>query len=85
MHKSGAAMRDQPKYGATEEVLVLLINQSVNGPPEQRLAAKFVLNCLRSFHTKPEISACLDHLECEALLDIAGEARRLASEYHLIN
>jgi hypothetical protein len=78
-------MVDQPKYGANEEVLVLLINQSVNGSPERRLAAKFVLNCLRNFYTKDEISACLDHLECEALLDVAGEARRLATEYHLIN
>ena len=74
-----------PQYGTTEEVLVLLINETVNGLPRRRLAAKIVLNCLRNHYTKDEIAACLEDLEREAMLDIAAEARELASHFRLID
>jgi hypothetical protein len=77
-------MSNSPQYGATEEVLVLLISETVNGSPQRRLAAKFVLNCLRHHYTKEEMEACLDELEHRALLDIADDARALASSFHLI-
>jgi len=77
-------MLDQPKHGATDEVLVILIRKTVTGSPERRLAANFLLSCLRRFETRDEIERCLDNLEHEALLDIASEARRLATEYGVI-
>ena len=33
-------------YAASDDVLVYLIGQSVNGSNERRLAAKFILDCL---------------------------------------
>ena len=77
-------MLDQPAHGTTDAVLVILIRKTVTGSPEGRLAAKFVLNCVRSFKTRDEVERCLDNLEHEALLDIASEARRLATEYGLV-
>jgi hypothetical protein len=77
-------MLDQPKHVATDEVLVILIRKTVTGSSERRLAAKFLLSCLRRFGTREEIERCLNNLEHEALLDIASEARRLATEYGII-
>jgi hypothetical protein len=56
----------------------------MHGPPQRRLAARFVLDCLKGDHTKEEIAECLDDLHHQALLDVASEARALAVEYHLI-
>ena len=60
------------EYAASNEVLVFLINQTVNGSPQQRLAAKFILDCLRAFDTSDEIEHCIDELERHA---IAGYCR----------
>ena len=65
----------QPRYEAPDGVLVYLINQNVNGSPERRLAAHFVLDCLRSHRTPEETAVCLDELEEHALLDISPPTR----------
>ena len=69
-------------YPASDEVLVYLINQTVNGSPEQKLAAKFILDCLRVFGTSEEIEHCVDELEEHALL--AVDARAMARSLGLI-
>ena len=76
--------RPKPVYDAPAEVLVVLINESIYGPPERRLAAKFILDCLRRYRTPDEVAGCLHELEAQALLDIAKEARKLASALDLI-
>lgn len=74
----------QLHYEAPDGVLVYLIDQTVNGPPERRLAAHFILDCLRTYRTREETAKCLDELEDHALLDIAPDARELASHLGLI-
>lgn len=74
----------RPHYEAPDGVLVYLIGQTVNGSLERRLAANFILDCLRSYRTREETAACLDELEDHALLDIATDARELASSLGLI-
>jgi hypothetical protein len=74
----------QSRYEAPDGILVYLINQTVNGSPERRLAAEFVLDCLRSYRTREETAMCLDELEDHVLLDIATDARALASSLGLI-
>jgi len=64
--------------------LVYLIDQTVNAPAERQLAARFVLDCLRARPTREEIRACIEGLENEAILDIARDARQLASSLGLI-
>ena len=73
-----------PVYAASDEVVVFLINEKVNGPAERRLAAEFVLYCLRAFKTPEEITECIDRLEDQVILDVADDARRLASSLGLI-
>ena len=72
------------EYAASNEVLVFLINQTVNGSPQQRLAAKFILDCLRAFDTSDEIEHCIDELERHAILATAEDARSMASSLGLI-
>ena len=71
-------------YAASDDVLVYLIKQTVDGTPEQRLAAKFILDCLRRYQKREEIEGCIDELAEQSLLDVAGEARQLAESVGLI-
>jgi hypothetical protein len=66
------------------EALTFLINVTVNGSPERRLAAKVLLDCLRKYRSKAELTECVEELEEKALLDIAGEARQLAASLGLL-
>jgi hypothetical protein len=72
------------EYIATDEVLVYLIDRTVNGSLEQKLAAKFILDCLRKFHTSEEIAGCINELEHHAIVAIAEDARSTASSLGLI-
>jgi hypothetical protein len=67
------------EHAASDDILVYLIGQEVNGSPERRLAAKFLLECLRKFRTRQQIAACIHELEDEAILDVGDETRRLAA------
>ena len=71
-------------YAASGEVLVYLINQTVNGSDEKRVAANFILYCLRVHRTKQEIAHCIDDLEERAILDVARNARSMALSLGLI-
>jgi hypothetical protein len=71
-------------YPAPDEVVIFLINKTVNGTPEQRLASKFILDCLRNYRTSEEIAHCIDDLEKRAILDLAADARSMASDLGLI-
>ena len=71
-------------YEAAPGVLVYLIGQSVNGARVRRLAAHFILNCLRSYRTPDETAACLHALEHSTLLDLSEDVEELASELGLI-
>jgi hypothetical protein len=72
------------KYEASDEVVVFLVNEKMNGAAKRRLAADFILYCLRSFHSCEEIADCIDDLEERAIFDVAKDARRLASSLGLI-
>jgi hypothetical protein len=76
--------RDPPDYGAPDGVVVVLISEAVNGSPERRLAARFLLDCLRRGCTKQELATRLDRLEEQALLDVVDAARKLASGLNLL-
>jgi hypothetical protein len=68
-----------------ESVLVILIAESVNGPPARRLAAKYLLDCVRRSATRDEIAVCIDDLERQVLLDdVVTEARGMATALGLI-
>ena len=56
-------------YVATDEVLVYLIKQTMDGSPERRFAAKFILDCLRKCQTHEEIVSCIRDLEEAAIFD----------------
>jgi hypothetical protein len=56
-------------------VIVYLINKTVNGSAEEQLAARFILECLRNFHTSDEIAHCIDELERRAIVNVADDAR----------
>ena len=71
-------------YAAADEGLVYLIDQLMNGSPERRLAAKFVLECLRNFRTHEEIAACIHQLEKEAILDVGEVTRHIASSVGIV-
>jgi len=69
----------QVRYEAPDGVLVYLINETVNGAPRRRLAAHFILDCLRSYRTPEETEACLHELEETALLQLARDVREMTS------
>lgn len=71
------------QYDAPEGVLVYLIQQTVDGSEEHRLAAKFLLDCLRAHETPEGIAERIEALSGQSILDIADEARRLAAELRL--
>jgi len=72
-------------YQMPDEVLVYLINEEVNAPTEsRRLAAKFILDCLRVYATRREIAHCIEKLDEDAMLDIAPDAKALAESVGLI-
>jgi hypothetical protein len=73
-------------YQMPDEVLVYLINEEVNAPTEsRRLAAKFILDCLRVYPTKQEIGECIDDLKKDAMLEIAPDVEKLAETLGLIH
>ena len=67
------------RYEAPDGALVYLINETINGGARRRLAAQFVLDCLRSYRTPEETEACLQEIEESALLQLAADVRELAS------
>jgi hypothetical protein len=71
-------------YAASDEVVVYLINQTVNGTVERRLAARFILDCLRTYQTPEDLAACFHDLEDIAILDVAKDAQELATSLGLI-
>jgi hypothetical protein len=63
-----------------DNIHVILIAESVNGPPARRLAAKYLLDCLRRSATRDELAARIEELEQQVLLDdVVTEARGMAS------
>jgi hypothetical protein len=70
-------------YAAPDNILVYLIQQTVDGSPERRLAANFILDCFRRYETREEVEACLRALEEETILDIRKETRQLAQNVGL--
>ena len=73
----------QVRYEAPDGVLVYLINETVNGAPRRRLAAHFILDCLRSYRTHEETEACLHELEGSAVLQLAADVREMSSKVGL--
>ena len=71
-------------YPTSDSVLVYLIQQSMDGSPERRLAANFILDCLRNCKTQDEIVASFYDLEDHAILDVAKDAQELAVKLRLI-
>ena len=77
-------MTGQVRYHALEDgVLVYLISESVNGALRRRLAARYILDCLRSYRTPEETEACLHELEETALLQLADDVREMRSDVGL--
>jgi hypothetical protein len=72
------------QYAVPEGVLIYLIQQSVDGSAERRLAAKFLLDCLRAQQTTKGIAERIDALEGQSILNITEVTRRLAGELRLI-
>jgi hypothetical protein len=71
------------EYHASESTVVYLINQTMNGSPERRLAASLILDCLRKYQTREEIAECFAEIENKALLNISEDLRRMAAELGL--
>lgn len=70
-------------YAASDNVLVYLIQQSIDGSPERKLAARFILDCLRKCETTEEVEDCIHEMEEAALLDVSNETRQLAKNIGL--
>ena len=70
---------------ASDNVLVYLIQQSVDGSPERRLAGQtsFSIAC-GDIGSAEEIEGCIHDLADKALLDVAKDARELALNVGLI-
>lgn len=66
-------------YEAPDGALLYLINETINGGAGRRLAAHFILDCLRSYRTPEETEACLHELEETALLQLAADVCELTS------
>ena len=72
-------------YQMPDEVLVYLINEEMTAPSEsRRLAAKFILDCLRVYATRREIAHCIEDLKTDAILEIAPDVEDLAETLGLI-
>lgn len=72
-------------YQMPDEVLVYLINEEVNAATEsRRLAAKFILDCLRVYATRREIVHRIEDLKTDAILEIAPDVEDLAEILGLI-
>jgi len=70
-------------YAVRDELLIYLLNLEMDGSPERKVAAKFLLDCLRRFHSPSEIVDCIHELEEQALLDVSAETRKLAANIGL--
>jgi hypothetical protein len=71
-------------YAAPDDVLVYLINEYMNGTPDRRLAATFILDCLRRYQCLDKMDPCLSELAKQAILDVGPEARSMALSLGLI-
>jgi hypothetical protein len=72
------------QYKAPDPLLLYLIRQTIEGPAERRLAAKFLLECLRTSETPEDIAQFIENLEHRSILAIADETRRLAADLRLV-
>ena len=70
---------------ASEGVLVYLIGQSISAVQRRRSAARYILDCLRSYRTPEETAACLHHLDHGTLLHLGSDVRELADELGLLH
>ena len=78
------AATGQVRYQTPEDgVLVYLISASVNGALRRRLAARYILDCLRSHRTPEETEACLHELEETELFQLADDVREMTSKLGL--
>jgi hypothetical protein len=59
-------------------------SETVEGSGERRLAAKFILDCLRAHETPHGIAQRIDALEGQSIINIAEETRRLAFDLRLV-
>ncbi len=75
--------RNSVHYDAPEDMLVYLIAQTMSREPDRRLAAEFILKCLRINGTPEETEACLNDPDDPELARIAPAVRRLASRIGL--
>ena len=80
---SAPTIRNEVRYAAPDGVLVYLINETVNGAPRRRLAAHFILDCLRSHRTPEETEACLHELEETTLLQLSADVHEMTSGLEL--
>lgn len=71
-------------YATSDDVVIYLISQSVNGSPEKRLAARFILDCLRTWETPEEFEVCFHNVDDDAILDVAEQAQEMAASLGLI-
>ena len=70
---------------ASEGVLVYLIGQSISAVQRRKSAARYILDCLRSYRTPEETAACLHHLDHGTLLHLGADVRELAAEVGLLH
>jgi hypothetical protein len=61
------------------EALTFLIDATINGSHERRLAAKMLLDCLRRYQGRAELARCVEQIEEEAIFDIGDDAQELAA------
>ena len=82
----GPTARSPILYGeASQGVLVYLIGQSLSAVQRRRSAARYILDCLRSYRTPEETAACLHHLDHGTLLHLGSDVRELAAELGLLH
>jgi hypothetical protein len=81
---SGIDDLGQVHYDAPDCDVVYLINETLNGGARRRLAARYVLDCLRSYRTPDETAACLRSLEHSTLLELAADVQELAGQVGLL-
>jgi len=81
----GPSIPNWVRYEAPPGVLVYLIGQSLNGQRGRRLAAHYILDCLRSYRTSDETAACLRLLEHSTLRDLAADVEEMAGQLGLLN
>jgi hypothetical protein len=66
-------------YEVPDEALTFLIATSLSGTSERQLAAKLLLECLRRYRSSDDVQKCLDEVARSSILEVAPEAKRLAT------